>query len=239
MTSAQSRVLYDPRISTPEPRITERERMYVQDLGKTAATKGLWNEKDFPPDDCNGKFMIKGVAPGSFTTKGAKQVAYLYMYCFYHPGWTWKQGLVITQKDAQGEKAVAHYVFANTYFEMYAVKDINRNGYTELAFVGGYATKGESTTFLDIAEFAPKRRMLAKFNYNLIGFDTCAAQGSRGISQESIIRVIPSATPTYTRQILSSRCGRESAPPKFGPIKSITVRPKPTGWRVAPFVIDY
>jgi hypothetical protein len=106
----------------------------VKYLAEQALGAGVW---DVDPRLCDGRdFTIHGVAPGAFTVKGARQTAYLYTYCFFRPGWN--QGLVIVQ----GNEIVAHYAFTNLASSMYALKDINRNGMTELALEYGFTGRG-------------------------------------------------------------------------------------------------
>lgn len=234
LSSAQSRVLYDPRVPTPEPRLTEQERGRIQYLAEQAMVAYAWDEPAFKPSQmgCDGQdFMINGVAPGSFTARNAQQKAYLYTYCYYRPGW--KQGLVIMQ----GERVVAHYAFTALHSEMYALKDINRNGFTELALGGGFTGQGTTDSYLEIAELAPQRRLLAAFNYvtgHLVWEDNCGAVGEGGTWQALVIRVTPGAAPSFTQQRILGRCTNERVATKTGAILPLKVKPEPTGWKSAP-----
>jgi len=109
LATAQSRVLYDSRIQTPEPRLTESERGRVRYLADQAAAQTSWaRDGEVAMAGCTGDdFTVVGVAPGAFTIKGTRQTAYLYTYCYERPGDL--QGLVIIQ----GSAVVAHYVFVD------------------------------------------------------------------------------------------------------------------------------
>lgn len=233
IASAQSRVLYDSRIPTPEPRLTESERGRIEHLAEQAAQLRLWDEVDFQPSEyCDGKdFGINGVAPGSFTAQGVQQTAYLYTYCYFRPGW--KQGLVILQKN----EVVAHYVFTALSHSLYALKDINRNGFTELAFEGGFTGQGYTEGWLEIAELSPQRRYVATFNSDtkrLVYESNCGAVESGGVWESLVIRVTPGTTPQYTAQSISGKCGNERVATKVGSILPIPVKAVPTGWTPVP-----
>ncbi|WP_157451042.1 hypothetical protein [Deinococcus puniceus] len=233
LASGQSRVLFDNRLPAPEPRITESERGRIEYLAEQAAQLGSWDEEDFRPSEyCDGKdFAINGVAPGAFTAKGVQQTAYLYTYCYFRPGW--KQGLVILQKN----EIVAHYVFTALSHNLYAVKDINQNGFTELAFEGGFTGQGYTSGYVEVAELKPQRRYMATFNYNTkqqVYEDNCGAVESGGTWQSLVIRVTPAPTPKYTAQTISGSCEQQRVATKVGSIRPITVKAAPTGWTPAP-----
>lgn len=236
VASAQSstpRVVYDSRIQTPEPRLTELERGRVEYLARQAMRARLWDSDDFRPSEtCGGQdFQINGVAPGAFTQQGAKQTAYLYMYCYYRPGWS--QGLVITQ----GTEVVAHYVFTALAYGLYALKDINQNGFTELVLEGGFTGQGATDSHFEIAELRPQRRLLAQFGYDHPPqpySDNCGAVESGGTWVSQIIRVIPGKNPQFTAQQLQGKCGNERIVTSTGAIRPVKVQPAPTGWISAP-----
>lgn len=229
VAGAQSRVLYDSRLPTPEPRLTEMERGRVEYLAEQAARAGAWDGAA-GLDYCTGDdFAIAGMVPGSFTAKGAKQVAYLYTYCYARPGDM--QGLVILE----GLNAVAHYTFVDHYFSMYAVKDINQNGFTELALDGGFTGQGYTEGWLDLLELRPQRRFIAQFNYDnklQPWLDDC------GIHMEGwtslLLKVTPGPTPKFTAQELKGKCGNERVVLKQGSVRAVTVKPAPTGFTPAP-----
>jgi hypothetical protein len=232
LASAQSRVLYDSRLPTAEPRITESERGRVKFLAGLAMQAGLWDSGEFGPSgDCSGEdFQINGVAPGSFTVKGAQQTAYLYMYCYYRPGWS--QGLVITQ----GDGVVAHYVFTGLASGMYALGDINRNGFTELVLEGGFTGQGYTEGYLEIAELRPQRRLLGTLNYefNSPYKDNCGTLDKALAWTSRVIRVTPGVTPQFTQQVIQGKCGNEQVATFTGGIQPLKLKPSPTGWTPAP-----
>lgn len=225
----QARTVYDERLPTPEPRLTEQERGRIQYLAGQAIKQNLWNSADM---GCNGQdFTINGVAPGSFTKPNSKQTAYLYMACYSRS--SWNQGLVIVE----GRTVVAHYVFSNLYSEMYALKDINRNGYSELALVGGFTGTGETVSDLHILELRPQRKILASFDYQnqlLVHDDNCGAVESGGTWKSLVIRVIPGPNPKFSKQQISGQCSNERQATQQGPILPVTVKATPTGWIPGP-----
>ena len=220
--SAQTRVVYDSRLPTPEPRLTESERGRVKYLAEQALGAGVW---DVDPRLCDGRdFTIHGVAPGAFTVKGAKQTAYLYTYCFFRPGWN--QGLVIVQ----GNEIVAHYAFTNLASSMYALKDINRNGLTELALEYGFTGQGYTEGGVQVVELRPNRRQLARFEAYA---DDCGVAESGGTWSSQVIRVTPGSTPKFTSQRIEGRCGEERTT-RQDAIRPVTTKVEPTGWVNAP-----
>lgn len=231
-TSAQARVVYDSRIPTPEPRITESERGRVKFLAGLAMQAGLWDTEDFrPSESCSGEdFQINGVAPGAFTAQGTQQTAYLYMYCSYRPGWS--QGLVIVQ----GNEVVAHYVFTGLAHSMYALRDINRNGFTELVLEGGFTGQGYTEGYLEIAELRPQRRLLGVLNdeFNPPYKDNCGTLEKSLAWTSRIIRVTLGKAPQFTQQVIQGKCGDEKSATFTGAIQPLKLKPSPTGWTSAP-----
>lgn len=225
-------MLYDSRIPTPEPRITESERGRVKYLAGLAMQAGLWDTEEFKPSqDCTGEdFQINGVAPGSFTAKGAKQTAYLYMYCSYRPGWS--QGLVVTQ----GNEVVAHYVFTDLAYVLYALKDINQNGFSELVLESGFTGQGYTEGAVKIAELRPQRRFLGVLNYenNPPYKDNCGTLDKVLAWTSRVIRVTPGKTPQFTQQIIQGKCGNEKTATFVGAVQPLKLKSSPTGWTPAP-----
>ena len=232
LAAAQSRVLYDSRIQVPEPRLTESERGRIQYLADQAAGQDLWEQSGGSVDGCSGRdFTVTGVAPGSFTVKGAAQTAYLYTYCYERPGDL--QGLVLVQ----GSAIVAHYVFVDHLSTMYSLKDINRNGFTELALEGGFTGQGSTEDWLEIAELGPVRRLLGLLDYDHPPqpyLDNCGAVDTGGTWTSWVIRVTPGKAPTFTRQAISGRCGNERVATSVGPVRPLILKPAPTGWSAGP-----
>ncbi|PTA69001.1 hypothetical protein [Deinococcus arcticus] len=193
---------------------------------------GLWGTGEFSRfEGCAGEdFQINGVAPGSFTVKGAQQTAYLYMYCYARTGWS--QGLIITQ----GNTVVAHYVFIGMASTMYALKDINQNGFTELVLEGGFTGQGYTEGFLEIAELRPQRRLLGKLNYEFGQpyDDDCGVRSNGGVWSSRVIRVTPGPTPKFTQQLIQGRCGNFKVATSTGPVQPLKLTPAPTGWTPAP-----
>lgn len=230
--SAQARVLYDRRLPTPEPRLTERERGRVKALAVRAMQARLWDTEDFrPSEDCTGEdFQINGAAPGAFTTQGAGQTAYLYTYCSSRPGSS--QGLVVVQ----GDEVAAHYVFTGLAFNLYALRDINRNGFTELVLEGGFFGQGYAEGLLEIAELRPRRRLLGRLNYqfNSPYSDNCGVAETGGTWTSRVIRVVPGAAPQFTQQVIQGKCGDERTATFTGALQPLRLKPSPTGWTPAP-----
>ena len=230
--SAPPRVIYDSRVQTPEPRLTESERGRVQYLARQAASQDAWNVRSDALGYCGGSdFVIDGVAPGAFTVKGKQQAAYLYTSCYQRPGDL--QGIVIVQ----GNNIVAHYVFVNHLHELYALKDVNRNGSTEFLLSGGFTGQGYTVDWIDIAELGPQRRLLGQLDYDhppQAYSDNCGTVETGGTWQSFVLRVVPSASPTFTQQAISGRCGAERIATSIGTIRPLTLKIAPTGWLAGP-----
>lgn len=226
---AQERVLYDSRLPFPEPRLTESERGRVQYFARQALALNAWGADN--AEYCTDDFRIEGAAPGSFTAKGRAQMAYVYTQCDRRPGRL--QGLVILE----GLTIAAHYTFISHFYSMYALKDINRNGFTELVLNGGFTGQGNTEVWLDIVELGPVRRMLGRLNYEHLPQpyqDNCGAVESGGRWTSALIRVTPGPTPKYTWQQLTGNCGNEQVATKIGPVKPLKLTPAPTGWDKGP-----
>ncbi|WP_158680033.1 hypothetical protein [Deinococcus sp. NW-56] len=232
LAAAQGNVVYDSRLPTPEPKVSAQERARIQTLASQAARARAWDSPDPQPSEanCDGQdFKIHGVAPGAFTVKGAKQTAYLYTYCYVVAN-AWNQGLVITE----GSKTLVHYTFTARTSEMYSVKDINRNGYTELALGGAFTGQGSTRGYLEIAEFAPQRRILASFSSSnglAVREDNCGAVGSGGTWKSRVIRVTPGTVPRFTQQPISGRCGNDRTAAGQVSVQAVKVTAEPTGWK--------
>ena len=231
--SAQSLPMYDSRIQTPEPRLTESERGRVKYLAGQAAAQSIWAQAgEVAMAGCTGAdFTVVGMASGAFTIKGARQTAYLYTYCYERPGDF--QGLVVVQ----GSAVVAHYVFVDHLSDMYAVNDVNRNGFTELVLNGGFTGQGATEGWLELAELGPVRRLLGQLDYDHAPqpyLDNCGAVEVGGTWSSRVIRVTPGKVPKFTQQTISGRCGNERVATSLGPVRPLVLKPAPTGWTPAP-----
>lgn len=225
--AAQRNVVFDVRVRTPAPQITTEEAHVISTLIVLARHAEAW-ESD-PIYNCESQTAeLLGRAVGSFTARNTSQVAYLYRACFEVPNHA-QQGLVIFQEG----RAVAHYTFTDHFSEIYAVRDINRNGFSELALIRLLEGQGSSFQYLALAELHPVRRflMLQKVAYN-----DCGASGAEGWNSQ-VIRVTPASTPRFTQQALTGKC--DNVEPfrrvtKQGTVRPLISRPEPTGWVSAP-----
>ena len=230
---AQRLTLYDSRVQTPEPRLTESERGRVKYLAGQAAAQSTWARAgEVAMAGCTGgDFTVVSVASGAFTVKGARQTAYLYAYCYERPGDF--QGLVVVQ----GSAVVAHYVFVDHLSAMYAMNDVNRNGFTELVLSGGFTGQGATEGWLELAELGPVRRLLGQLNYDHAPqpyLDNCGAVEIGGTWSSRVVRVVPGKVPNFTQQAISGRCGNERVATSLGPVRPLALKPAPTGWTSAP-----
>lgn len=231
--NTQNLPLYDSRIQTPEPRLTESERGRVHYVAGQAAAQASWARSgDVAMAGCTGDdFTVVGVASGAFTVKGARQTAYLYTYCYERPGDF--QGLVIVQ----GSAVVAHYVFVDHLSAMSAMNDVNRNGFTELVLSGGFTGQGATEGWLELAELGPVRRLLGQLDYDHAPqpyLDNCGAVEAGGTWSSQVIRVTPGKVPRFTQQSISGRCDNERVATSLGPVRPLALKPAPTGWTPAP-----
>ena len=225
MATAQSRVLYDVRVPTPQAFLPDADAQQIRSVARKAEQAHLWKGQA----DCAGQSLsIEGMASGAFTTPNIKQNAYLYTTCFVVPNVS-RQGLVIMQDH----KIVAHYVFTDHFKEVYGVKDVNKNGYSELGFIRRLEGQGTANDYLMLAELRPNRRFLLaeKVNYN-----DCGNMGTAGWTSQ-LIRVLPSSLPTFTKQLLTGTCDDVEPFRRLtgqGTVKTLTAKQEPTGWVAAP-----
>lgn len=230
MVSAQSRVLYDVRVPTPKPQISQAEWRAVNSAAQAAVAQNLWNDGRADGSCGDQELQVEGVAAGAFTTPNVKQTAYLYTRCILSHHF-WQQGLVVMQ----GQQVMAHYVFHDLFTEMYSVKDINRNGYSELGMVRDESGQGTTYNYLVVTELRPTRRVLLEQQVN---YNDCAHAGENNVYgwRSQVIRVTPSASPSYTSQQLKGRCN-EYEPFQIvtsqGAVKALTTKTTPTGWVTA------
>lgn len=103
----------------------------------------------------------------------------------------------------QGQKVVAHYIFHDLFTEMYSVKDINKNGYSELGLVREASGQGTAYQYLMLTELRPSRKVLLD---EQVSYNDCADMGREGWNSQ-VIRVSPASTPTFTKQLLTGTCG--------------------------------
>ena len=239
--SAQERLLYDFESKTPKPQLSNAEYGLVSRLANQALKQGAWYKTfgdTYSPHSASScpEFAVMGKAKGSFTQQQSEQVAYLYS-CFYG-GMSAAQGIVI----AQNGKAAAHYTFAGQMFNLYSVRDINRNGYSELALEGSYGDGGGGAALeLGIAEFKPQRRYLAYF-----GIETNMTVYAQKLDysqnapcpfptwQGRNIWVTPGMTPQFRSQLLGGGCDGETITWRSDKRVPLTVRSLPTDWNTGP-----
>jgi hypothetical protein len=107
--------------------ITPVEERVIYNLATHAAALNAWKDQQ----QCTGgDFRVTGNAHGSFTRKDSSQNVYLYEYC--QPGMARDEGLVIIENG----RIIAHDTFQQNVSGLYALKDINRNGLSELLMAG-------------------------------------------------------------------------------------------------------
>ena len=225
--AAQSNVVFDVRVTTPAPQITTDEARVISNLIDSARRAGAWKANTLA--NCrNQNAELLGKATGSFTARNVSQVAYLYSTCFDVPNQT-QQGLVVFQ----GGKPIAHYAFTDHFSEIYGVRDINKNGFSELALIRVLEGQGTTHQYLALAEFQPARRFVM---FQKVAYNDCGNMGTEGWNTQ-VIRVTPAATPRFTQQTLAGRCDGVEAfgrVTKQGAILPLTTQPEPTGWVTAP-----
>lgn len=159
-----------------------------------------------------------------------KQTAYLYSYCYFRPGS--KQGVVIMQ----GNQVLAHYVLTGSAPTLYVLKDINRNGFTELVLEGAGTGQGYTEGYLEIAELGPQRRLLGRLNdeYNSPYSDNCGTLDTPLAWTSRVIRVTPGTRPQFTQQVIQGKCGNERVATFTDAVQPLKLTPLPTGWSPAP-----
>lgn len=227
LASAQTGVVYDPRLPTPAPKVSSTVTSRITALVQAARQNGAWKKNYLVM--CAGQTVdILGQATGSFTAPRTAQVAYLYRACFEVPN-TAQQGLVVMQ----GTTVLAHYTFTDHFMELYSLRDINQNGTSELALVRELSGQGTTFRYLAVAELSPTRRFLM---LERVTYDDCGNMGTDGWKAQ-VIRVAKGSVPRYSSQALNGRCvdvtpfeqlTRQAAP------TPLRVTPEPTGWSSAP-----
>ncbi|MDP9765547.1 hypothetical protein [Deinococcus enclensis] len=227
LASAQTGVVYDPRLPTPAPKVSSTVTSRITALVKAARRTGSW-KTGYVGMCADQTVDVIGQGTGSFTAPRTAQVAYLYSACIEVPNTT-QQGLVVMQ----GGTVVAHYTFTDHFMELYSLKDINQNGTSELALVRELSGQGTTSRFLAVAELSPVRRFLM---LEEVTYDDCGNMGTEGWKAQ-VIRVAKGPAPRYSSQALNGRCTdvtpflqltRQAAP------APLLVAPKPTGWVSAP-----
>lgn len=227
LASAQTGVVYDPRLPTPAPKISSTLQLRITGLVQAARQAGSW--KTTATAMCDDQTVrILGQATGSFTAPRTAQIAYLYSACFEVPNVT-QQGLIVMQ----GATVLSHYAFTDHFSELYSVKDLNQNGMSELALIRELSGQGTTFRYLALAELWPARRFLM---LQEVTYDDCGNLGTTGWTGQ-VIRVAKGQAPRFSSQALSGRCAdttpfqkltRHAAPV---PLRAV---PVPTGWNTAP-----
>lgn len=234
---AQARLLYDSRIQTPEPRLTESERGEIKFWADRAAEARAWSRLEYAEinysKQCTGSdFRINGVALGSFTRAKAAQRAYLYNYCWYNHADV-LQGLVIME----GKKVVSHYVFHDHYQQLQAIKDSNTNGQDELLFVGFFTGQGTTEGWLNLAELQQGVRFLGQLDYQHLPApysDNCGAADPAGTWESVVLRVLPGSTPRYFQQAIKGRCTNMNKATTSGAVQPLSLQTILVDWQSGP-----
>ena len=120
---------------------------------------------------------------------------------------------------------------------MYSLKDINRNGFSELLLNGGFTGQGYTEGWINIAEFGPQRRLIGQLDYNHAPqpySDNCGTVETGAKWQSSVLRVTPGPMPAFTQQAITGYCGNQRVATSTGPVQPLTLKPSPTGWLTGP-----
>lgn len=140
---------------------------------------------------------ISGVAEGSFTAPNSSQKAFLYEWC--HSGGGFGVGGIVILEN---EKVAAHYSYGDSglYQGISSLSDVNKNGFSELVFVGGGSGQGYTSGTIDMFEFKGG-------NPDFLGrAETYSDNSGAGVGKamtETIaykISVEPSANPTFLHE---------------------------------------
>jgi hypothetical protein len=190
-----ARLMYDETVET-RVIVTPADEHVIYRLATHAAALDAWKDKD----NCTGTdFSVTGHAHGSFTRKDSAQDAYLYEYCQLGP--YRDLGLVITEHG----RILTHHVFKENVSDLSALKDINRNGRSELLMTGvDSGAGGIMDGYTLLAEYSSSGQptvlgVLPAFH------DECGAHDSRA-NYEARGYVTPGPRPTFELQKVFRPC---------------------------------
>jgi hypothetical protein len=195
-SETQLRILYDPRISSKKPNANSSDLAQVRkafasnlkNFGKSFQAR--WKYCDGSPEG-----ELAGVFTGSFTRQKVKQSGYALVAC--------ERIMIIALLENQ--KIISITAFAPRvnlnlciFNEAYAVRDVNRNEFSELAMIMSCGDGPGFQTSLTLYEFN-------KSTYIPICDDTVRyGFGADGISEywEKIVYVNPQPKPLFVAQKL-------------------------------------
>lgn len=191
------RLMYD---GTADDRaiVTPVEERVIYHLATHSAAMDAWKDKQ----NCDGSdFQVTGNAHGSFTRKNSAQNAYLYEYC--QLGNSHDQGLVITENG----RIIEHHIFHQSLYGLSALKDINRNGLSELLMSGiGTGAGGMTDGYLLLVEYSGSR---PKIIGQLPSFyDECGAVADSHVNYDARLYVTPGPRPTFEIQKFFRTCAQ-------------------------------
>lgn len=142
--------IFDGRIEDrKENEATKSEtKMIAEEFKRNEAVIMKKSEFECDDEDVKGVTVI-GTAVGSFTKADSQQKVFLYERC--RAGRNFGIGGVIIY---EGEKVVLHYVYGDNGLEsgIFATKDFNKNGLSEIVLIGFGMGQGYSAGAIDIFE---------------------------------------------------------------------------------------
>lgn len=191
-----ARLMYDPQAKSTDPRFSPDDEHFIFGQARQAGRLNSWGPQD--PYCTGDSFGIVATAHGSFTRQNSDQKAFLYRYCDTGAN-SANEGLVITEHG----KVIAHHVTRTNYSEMNALKDINRNGLSELLLGNGAGGGGTFDYEVSVFEYqGAQPRNLATI---ATVHDECGLHADTG-SWVAAIYVSPGRTPAYFAQRLTGKC---------------------------------
>lgn len=131
-----------------------QEKKFASEVQNFVAEEVKKHEKEITEkakNQCDDKpepFVVD-IAEGSFTKPASSQTIYLYELC--RSGRAFGIGGFII---AENGKSVSHYIYGENGLEMglFSLPDINKNGISEIVFIGGGTGQGYTRSAIDIFE---------------------------------------------------------------------------------------
>ncbi len=140
-----ARPIIDGRIQKADPKITKAEQALVK-------RKVLTRAKDFW--QCDSEFEVCGKTEGFFTSRRAKQTAFLYRYNSTGHNFA-NDGIAVFENG----KLVGHFAYQGGWeYGIICLPDLDGDGLNEIALEGGFTNMGESTSTVFLYSLNPKKR---------------------------------------------------------------------------------
>ncbi|PYE51966.1 hypothetical protein [Deinococcus yavapaiensis] len=196
------RLLEDGRIPTSFSLVGFRQTAYLEAVG--AFERARRTRQPVRGGACEPTFM--GVTTGAFTKANVKQTAVVYSYCDEYAGagsTNFQQAVGILENDQ-----LVRTIDLNEEtrgFLVTSVRDVNRNGFSELLLTWGGAWQGETYGELNLVELGPRGpRLLKTFDD---AWSNCAQDMHLPrVERAPVYYVRPGTRPTFFVEVYERPC---------------------------------